>query len=201
MTVNQPLRGGGKGSINGKRKAFAGFLALLLAAALFHAGFVQQTKAAPAMKPLRVSIPASDFALKDMKGKSVRLSDFRGKVVLLNFWATWCLPCRREMPSLERLYQSYRSRGLVVVAVSIDRASSAKVRAFAEEMDLSFPVLHDPDDLTSPRYGVIGIPYSFLISPAGRIVYRVAGEYAWDDRPAKAAVEYMLQGMSPSRAG
>lgn len=187
--------------MNDKKVALAGFLALLLAAALFHAGFVRLTEAAPAMKPLRVSIPAGDFALRDMKGKRVRLSDFRGKVVLLNFWATWCLPCRREMPSLERLYQSYRSRGLVVVAVSIDRASSATVRAFAEEMGLSFSVLHDPDDLTSPRYGVIGIPYSFLISPAGRIVYRVAGEYTWDDQPAKAAVEDMLKGMSPSRAG
>lgn len=167
-------------------------IAALLGAVLLPTG---ATEASP-LKPMKGAPSATEFVLPDLGGKTVRLSDFKGNVVLINFWATWCLPCAKEAPALERLWQTYRSRGFVILAVSLDRSSQEKVKAFVEEYRMTFPVLHDPDDLVSPGYLVFGLPTSVLITPNGRVAYRVVGEYDYDSPEMKQAVEQFLGGVA-----
>ncbi len=136
---------------------------------------------------------AQDFAALDLQGKPVRFSTYRGKVVLLNFWATWCPPCRKEMPSMERLHRAYRSRGLVVLAVTAqDAAPLDEVKRFAVSLGLTFPVWHDRDSAAGRQYQVPGVPTSFLIAHDGQLAYRVLGEYDWDGREAHGAIELLL---------
>ncbi len=170
------------------------FLAVILGALLVTgpASALTETKPIGSLKTMDRQYAADDFILKALNGKRVRMSGLKGKAVLLNFWATWCPPCRREMPSMERLYQRYRSRGLVVLAVSLDRSSPDEVRSFVDEMGLNFTVLLDPDGLTSSLYSVSGVPFSFLIDPEGRIVYKAAGAIDWDGAVVQAAVETVL---------
>jgi peroxiredoxin len=145
------------------------------------------------LKPIKGAIIAGDFIAQDMHGKPVRFSTFgTKKVVLLNFWATWCPPCRKEMPAMEQLYQANKDRGLIVVAVSQDQAPLAAVRSFAEELKLSFPVWHDRDVLVGRQYSVPGVPTSYLIGRDGRIAYKVLGEYDWFSPEARAVVEQLL---------
>ncbi len=112
--------------------------------------------------------PAPDFELIDLEGNTQRLSDLRGSVVLLNFWATWCSPCEVEMPVLDAAYQRYRDQGLVVLAVNFDE-TEAEVRAFRDRMDLSFPVVLDPGGQVQQLYRVRGYPTSFLVDRDGVI--------------------------------
>ena len=153
-----------------------------------------EAKPGAELRAVKHPIPASDFYLRDLQGKLVRLSDFRGKVVLLNFWATWCPPCRKEMPSMQRLYQAYKDKGLEIVAVSVDTASSGEVRAFTEKLGLTFTALHDRDSLVSRLYSSPGVPSSYLIDVQGKLAYRVLGEYDWFGETAKNAVEGLLPG-------
>jgi peroxiredoxin len=135
---------------------------------------------------------AADFAAQDLQGRAVRFSAYRGKVVLLNFWATWCPPCRKEMPSMERLHRAYRERGLVVLAVSQDEAPLDDVRRFAVSLGLTFPVWHDRDREAARHFSVPGVPTSYLIAHDGQLAYRVLGEYDWDGKEARGAVEMLL---------
>ena len=135
---------------------------------------------------------AADFAAQDLQGKPMRFAAYRGKVVLLNFWATWCPPCRKEMPSMERLHRAYRERGLVVLAVSQDEAPLEEVRRFAVSLGLTFPVWHDRDREAARHYSVPGVPTSYLVAHDGQLAYRVLGEYDWDGREARGAVELLL---------
>lgn len=144
------------------------------------------------LKPVTRPFAADDFGLKTLNGKRVRMSGLRGKAVLLNFWATWCPPCIQEMPSMETLYQRYRSRGLAVLAVSLDRTSPAEVKTFVDKLGLHFMVLLDPDGLTSALYSVSGVPYSFLINSEGRIMYKAAGAIDWESPDVRATVETLL---------
>ncbi len=168
-----------------------GLLALLLLAVF--AAITAEGKPPAKLRAVKHPIPASDFYLRDLDGELVRLSDFRGKVVLLNFWATWCPPCRKEMPAMQQLYQVYKDKGLEIVAVSVDTASTGEVRAFVEELGLTFPVLHDRDSLVSRLYSNPGVPSSYLINAQGKLAYRVLGEYDWFGENAKNTVEKLLQ--------
>ena len=135
---------------------------------------------------------ADDFNLRSLSGKRFRFSSLKDKVVLLNFWATWCPPCKKEMPSMERLYREYKSSGFEVVAVALDKSSPVAVSQFAKELGISFITLHDPDGITSNLYSVSGIPYSYLVNREGKIVFRVVGELDWDDEKVKSTVEDLL---------
>ena len=119
------------------------------------------------------SEPAQEFALPALDGGEVRLSSLRGQWVLVNFWATWCAPCREEMPYLDRLSMQYAGR-LAVLAVNM-RERAQTVAEFAEAYDLHLPVLLEPDDATLLAYDVRGLPTSYLIDPEGNIVSRRAG--------------------------
>ncbi|MBI5753136.1 MAG: TlpA family protein disulfide reductase [Hydrogenophilales bacterium] len=144
------------------------------------------------LKPVKGALMAGDFVTQDLKGQTARFNTLQGKVVLLNFWATWCTTCRKELPSMEALHQAYKNQGLVVLAVSQDRASARSVQAYAEELKLSFQVWHDRDGLIGRQYGIPGVPASYLIGADGRIAYRVLGEYDWYGTEARAAVETLL---------
>ncbi|MCC6972050.1 MAG: TlpA family protein disulfide reductase [Phycisphaerales bacterium] len=146
--------------------------------------------AANELKPYSGTV--ADFAAQDLQGKPVRFAAFRGKVVLLNFWATWCPPCRKEMPAMERLHRAYRERGLVVLAVSQDEAPLEEVRRFAVSLGLTFPVWHDRAREAARHYSLPGVPTSYLIAHDGQLAYRVLGEYDWDGREAHSAVELLL---------
>ncbi len=145
---------------------------------------------APAPAPAYV--PAPDFSLHFLGGGVASLSNWRGKAVLLNFWATWCVPCRTEMPTIERLYQRYRDQGLEVVAINLDMLSTAGVEAFLKEVTVTFPILVDGDWSTAQAYRVIGLPTTYLIDRAGNIVVREIGARDWDDPATHAAVKKLL---------
>jgi peroxiredoxin len=135
---------------------------------------------------------APGFTLPDLTGKPVSLSDFRGKVVLVNIWATWCGPCKREIPSLDRLYQLRKDKGFEVVAVSVDRASTSKVASFVADYQMSFPVVHDAQGEVGNKYWARAIPSSFLLDRQGVIRWKVAGAIAWDDAGVVKRVDQLL---------
>ena len=139
------------------------------------------------------TLPAPDFTLPSLSAKSVRLADLRGKVVVLNFWATWCLPCRAEMPALDALYQLYKDRGLDVVGVNLDRLSTTTVEDFLKEVKVTFRVVLDPSWSTAQAYRVVGLPTTYLIDRAGNVVVREVGERDWNDETSRRAVERLLQ--------
>ena len=112
--------------------------------------------------------PAPDFELQTMEGVPVQLSDLRGKVVVLNFWATWCPPCRTEMPALQQVYAAYQTRGLEVLAINMQEGS-AQATAFARESGLTFPILTDPEGAVSSRYRVTSLPTTLFLDRQGVI--------------------------------
>jgi peroxiredoxin len=171
----------------GAKLTLAGLVAVLSVCAA-----APVTAAKGELKPVKGAVVAGDFIAQDLRGKPTRFGEIRESVVLLNFWATWCPPCRKEMPAMEQLYQAYKDKGLVVVAVSQDQAPLATVRSFAEALKLSFPVWHDRDSLVGKQYSVPGVPASYLIGRDGRIAYKVLGEYDWFSPAARAAVERLL---------
>jgi len=134
---------------------------------------------------------APDFSLKDLSGRPVTLLSLRGKVVLLNFWATWCPPCISEMPVFNRLYKEMRARGLEVVAISADR-SEGYVRDYTSKHSLDFRVLYDESRDVVKRYKVFSMPTTFLIDKNGFIVEKFFGEYDWTDQEIKKKIEKLL---------
>ena len=121
--------------------------------------------------------PAPDFKLQNLDGESVSLSDFKGKAVLVNFWATWCGPCRIEMPYLQEIYEEWSEQGLVLLAVNIGE-SPAKVKDFMEKYNLSFPVLLDAKTTVAREYNVSGIPTTFFIDKDGVIQVKIVGAFS-----------------------
>ena len=143
--------------------------------------------------PMSETHSAPSFELPAPDGRMGKLSDYSGKVVLLNFWATWCSPCLKEMPGMELLWKKYRDQGLVVLGVSNDQKNFGKrVNTFIKRVDLSFPILLDTESEVSDLYDVSGIPVSFLISRDGKILAEVVGVREWSSPEAFALVEDLL---------
>jgi thiol-disulfide isomerase/thioredoxin len=142
---------------------------------------------------LEAPLAAPAFTLADMDGQPHRLDDYRGNWVLVNFWATWCPPCRKEMPSLEGLYQTYRARGLRVLAVN-QWEDVDHVFSYMGELNVfpSFPILFDPESRVSEAWGVRGLPTTFLVDPQGRIVYRAVGGREFDHPAVIRLIEGLL---------
>ena len=138
-----------------------------------------------------INAKASDFTLKDLSGRSIALSSFKGKVVLLNFWATWCPPCRAEMPGLNKLYNELKNRGFVIVAVSTDRSIS-QVKDFLEKNKVDFPVLFDENRTAAKLYRVFSMPTTFLIDRNGTVIEKFYGEYSWTEPETKGKIEKLL---------
>jgi peroxiredoxin len=139
------------------------------------------------------------FGSATLEGRPLALTDLRGWVVILNFWASWCPECRAEMPRLERLHRAYAARGLAIVGVNAREDASA-VRHHAEELRLTFPLVLDPDGRINALYGVIGLPTSFVVGRDGRAVAFGAGLHEWGSAPADALLG-ALPAEPVSRAG
>ncbi len=136
--------------------------------------------------------PAPEFALDDLSGKVIRLRNHRGKVVFLNFWATWCMSCRREMPAMEQLHRELRDRGLEIVAVNF-REGKDDIRKFLQELGLTFTVLLDKGGKVSEQYGIWSLPVSYIISRKGEFVGKVRGSREWDSKEGKGFFRELLE--------
>jgi peroxiredoxin len=131
------------------------------------------------------------LALADLEGKRHDLEAYRGKVLLVNFWATWCEPCTKEMPSMRRLRASLAGRPFEVLAVNLGEGEG-RIRRFLEQVPLDFPVLLDADKSVAKSWKARILPASYLVGPDGRIRYSVLGEIDWDAEPARKAVASLL---------
>lgn len=140
----------------------------------------------------KVSMPAPDFTLTDMDGERRRLSDYRGDVVLIHFWATWCAPCRTEMPDIHRMSESFDDKGLKVLCVNVDRGKRQAVESFMQEIGLHFHTLLDPKGKARKQYEIFALPTSYIIGRDGKIIGRIVGERDWSSAKSKALIEYLL---------
>ena len=135
---------------------------------------------------------APEFKARDLSGKSVSLSSFKGKPILLNFWATWCPYCREERPYLNSLHKEYKDKGLVIIAVSVDK-SEETVRKFLKKTPSDFIILHDNDNAASQPYGVYSLPTSFTVDRNGIIKGKFLGARNWTDSNSKKVIEELIK--------
>lgn len=142
-------------------------------------------------KPVVPGSLAPEFSFKNLKGEQVRLSDYRGQVVLLNVWATWCRPCVEELPSMEKLYQELKDKGFTILALSIDKNESP-VKRFVEKLGLTFPVLLDPKNRITRLYRTTGVPETFIIDRDGIIKEKIIGARNWFTRQTVEEFKQML---------
>jgi peroxiredoxin len=129
--------------------------------------------------PLKTGLPAPNFTFPGLDGKMVSLSDYRGNVVLVNIWATWCPPCVDEMPSMERLYRELKGENFEILAVSIDSLGTKAVVPFMKKYKLTFPPLMDPDGTIQTLYQTTGIPESFIVDQEGILIEKIIGPRDW----------------------
>jgi len=140
----------------------------------------------------RLGALAPGFTLQNRQQQSIALSSFRGKAVLLNFWATWCGPCQQEMPSLEALYQRYHDRDFVVLGVSLDEEGWKAVEDFTQQVSVSFLIVLDQAQSVSDIYQVYKIPETYLINPQGKIVDKFVGPQNYDQEIFYQKIERVL---------
>jgi peroxiredoxin len=136
---------------------------------------------------------APNFRLRDMKGQMVALSDLRGKVVLLNFWATWCGPCRIEMPAMEQLYRAYPRKDFEILAVSTDAQGVAVTRPFQQENKLTFPILHDADFRVGLAYGARTLPMTIMVDRQGIVRQQIFGARDWGAPEAHQLIQMLVK--------
>ncbi len=153
-------------------------------------GVALAIKLRPQINPVEIGSSAPEFGATDLRAnKPATLADYRGKVVLVNIWATWCPPCRAEMPSMEKLYKKLRGTDFRIAAVSVDGDAfhlegsqpPSGILAFADTLGLTFDILHDPSGAIRKAYDTFGVPESYLIDRNGVIVKRVIGAADWED--------------------
>ena len=142
---------------------------------------------------VEIGLPAPSYAATTLAGDSVTLASQRGTVVLLNVWATWCHPCRTEIPELIALRQRYRARGMEVVGVSVDAdGAQADIRTFMKEFAMDYPVWLDPDERISTRFLLVGVPATFVIDRTGVVRWRKTGPIQPGDTTLTVAIERAL---------
>ena len=147
------------------------------------------------MGPVSAQPIAEDFTLETLDGTSVALGDYRDKFVLLNFWATWCAPCRKEMPALDNLHKELNHAGLEVVGVHVG-PSLDSIKKFLNQVPVEFTILVDLN-MELSNWGVLGLPTTFLVSPEGRIIYRAVGEREWDSAEVVRFITKVMSGNPP----
>jgi peroxiredoxin len=142
---------------------------------------------------LNPQVEASDFALPALSGEEIRLTSFKGNVVLINFWATWCGPCRDEMPAMEQLWTRLKDQGFVILAISLDnKRSKNRVDGFIKKLGVTYPVLLDPKETVGDHYQTVGLPTSYLIGRNGKIAGRVMGPLDWTSPEVSSVIEGLL---------
>ena len=188
----------------GHSVAAGGLAFALLMAAVADSARADQDTIAPLIKPLNLVAYRAGTAPPPFEGKTpaarpYTLADLRGKVVILNFWASWCAECRPEMPALERLHRDFAARGLVMIGINA-REDAATIRRYARELGLTFPLLVDTEGKINALYGVVGLPATFIIGRDGRAVAFAVGTREWAGAPARGLIEALLTEPA-SRAG
>ena len=158
-----------------KRNPLALVVVALVVALGIYVGYHKARRPGSSLAHLTQSSPAPDFSLQSLDGKTMRLSDFRGKAVLLNFWATWCSPCKIEMPWFIDLQKEYGSQGLQIVGVAMDDSSKEDIAKFAKDMGVNYPILIGKEAVGDEYGGVPALPESFLIARDGKIVDTIIG--------------------------
>jgi peroxiredoxin len=182
------------GSIN------AGFLGvlLILATVSCDAGYSEpnqpsmQTGATPQPASIKIGGPAPDFRLWNLEGQAVALSHYKGRVVMLNFWATWCGPCRVEMPAMESLYRETSRNDFEILAISTDAQGPTLTRPFRNALGLTFPILHDSDFRVGLMYGTRSLPMTFLVDRNGIVTHRIFGARNWGAPEAKQIIQALV---------
>jgi peroxiredoxin len=150
-------------------------------------------KVIPNLEAMKDQAPTPEFTLPNPDGKKVSLKDFRGKLVFLNFWATWCVPCREEMPAMEKLYQEFKDKNFVILAVNVKDRKPDAVN-FAKELKLSYPIVIDADAQVGLLYGAWGLPTTYLIGPKGEGLARAWGPAEWYSAAARNLIKDLLDG-------
>ncbi len=145
---------------------------------------------------VKVGDEAPNFQLRDLNGNLVSLSQLRGKVVLLNFWATWCGPCRVEMPAMEQLYRTFPRKEFEILAVSTDPQGAVVTRPFQQEMGFTFPILHDSEYRVGLTYGARTLPMTFMVDRQGVIRQKIFGARDWASTEARELVHMLVKGAS-----
>jgi len=177
-----------------------GSIALLLIAGLAaaaSAGWMALSRGSA--QPLRPGALAPNFELPVLSGGFDGLDRYRGRVLFVNFWATWCTPCREEAPALQVLYERLRDEGFTVLAISIDdRDARDRVKAFADDLELDFPILLDPAQDVYRAYQAYGVPETFVVDHRGKVVERFVGPKAWSDARYERAIRSLLAIARPS---
>jgi len=140
----------------------------------------------------RVGFRTPAFTLPDLRGHEVSVADLRGKVLLINFWATWCGPCVVEMPSMEKLYREFHDEGFEILAISSDLQGQMVTKPFKEQFELTFPILHDLQQEVNATYQIRSIPASVLVGKDGVIAYRVPGARDWYSEKARTMIRQLL---------
>lgn len=142
--------------------------------------------------------PAPGFTLPDLERGKVSLKDFRGKLLMLNFWASWCVPCREEMPAMERLYQKYRDHGFVILGVNVKDDKKSAI-SFVRELKITFPIGFDPNGDVGLLYGAWGLPATYLIDANGIALARAWGPADWYSPGARDLIEALLDAQKRSK--
>ena len=164
-------------------------------------GVALAIKLRPQLNPVEIGSRAPEFTATDLRtNRRATLEDYRGKVVLLNIWATWCPPCRAEMPSMERLHKKLSGTDFHIAAVSVDgdafysqeQAGPKEIMAFANKLGLTFDILHDPSGEIRKAYDIFGVPESYLIDRDGVIVKRVIGAANWEEPVNEMLIRRLL---------
>jgi len=154
-------------------------LVLFLAFILLNLMFLLEPASAQPMPIIENRIVAKNFILEDQDEKLVELSDFKGKVVIVNFWATWCPPCRKEMPSMQRAWEILEKEDIKMLAINVGEDSDA-IFAFTAIYPVEFPLLMDKDSSVYNEWKIRGLPSTYIIDPEGKIAYKVIGSREWD---------------------
>lgn len=187
---------GRSGGIMVKRKVF--FLSLLsifvISTLSFSSGVKKEDLFSKAgIQPIKGGKKAPNFRLEDLEGKKLELEHFKGKVVFLNFWATWCGPCKEEMPSMEVLHDQFKEKGFVFLTISVDYAGIKPVKEFIEKHRYTFPVLVDPKGETLDLFEVKGIPTTFLIDKKGIIIGKAVGPKDWKKPEVISILNFLIE--------
>jgi len=182
-------------SVSLRRRVIVLLGGLAILALAFGVVWLQSSK----YEPLVVGMSAPDFSLPDLQGKKQQLSDYRGKVVFLNFWATWCKPCKEEMPSMQVLWENLKKEDFVMLAVSMDRVTTTKdIPPFVENLKLTFPIFTDSWGQTDKRYKLMGVPETYLIDQNGILREKIIGPRDWTSRENMDVIVQLLNKQTKS---
>jgi len=169
------------------------FLCLVVLGAVVSLTACTKKETAKSLGPLQENSPAPTITVNSLAGKPLNLADLKGKVVVLNFWATWCPPCREEIPSMMKLNSAMAGKPFQMVAVSIDEGGQPAIESFFKTSGFSLPAYTDPDNRAAKAYGITGVPETFVIDKNGILLKRVIGPMAWDSADVLSYLEGLMK--------